>query len=123
MERSELTLYAYENCSTCRDAKRWLKAHGIAVVERDIYEFPPSTKYFYHWLDDQNIPLRKFFNSSGEKYRELNMKDRIKHLSEDEQVALLVSHGKLVKRPLLTDGDQVLIGFNEEEWTRVLLNP
>ncbi len=123
MERSELKLYAYKNCSTCQKAKKWLIAHGIAFIEQDILEYPPASKYFYHWLDEQNIPLKKFYNTSGEKYRELNMKERVNSMTEEEQVALLVSHGKLVKRPILTDGNQVLIGFKEEEWASVLLDP
>ncbi|MFZ2256732.1 MAG: arsenate reductase family protein [Clostridiaceae bacterium] len=123
MEHSELKLYAYKNCSTCRAAKNWLKANGIAVDERDILEYPPSTRHFYHWVEDQGIPVKRFYNTSGDKYRELNMKDRVNVMSLDEQVALLASHGKLVKRPILTDGNLVLIGFNEAEWAALLLTP
>ena len=123
MERSQLKLYAYKNCSTCQTAKKWLKDHEIAFEEHDIYEYPPTTKQFYHWIDEHALPVKKFFNTSGEKYRELNMKDRVKYMTEDEQVALLASHGKLVKRPILTDGNLVLIGFDEVQWSKLLLNP
>ena len=121
MDHTKLKIYAYKNCSTCRKAVAWLKEHDIPFEEQDIYEYPPATASFFHWIDERNIPLKKFLNTSGEKYREFNIKERLPDLTEDEVVALLASHGKLVKRPLLTDGDEVLIGFKEAEWAEVLL--
>ena len=100
----------------------WLKSNGIAFVEKDILEDPPGSAQFYEWVFEQGIPVTRFYNSSGDKYRELNMKERIPKMSPDELVALLASHGKLVRRPLLTDGISVLIGFNEAEWASVLLS-
>lgn len=99
----------------------WLKSNGIDFVQKDILEDPPGSAQFYEWVFEQGIPVTRFYNSSGDKYRELNMKERIPNMTQDELVALLASHGKLVKRPLLTDGKSVLIGFNEEEWARVLV--
>lgn len=121
MDQTKLKLYAYNRCSTCRKAMAWLKSNGIPFAETDILENPPGTAQFYEWVFEQGIPVTRFYNSSGEKYRELNMKERIPNMTPDELVALLASHGKLVKRPLLTDGKSVLIGFNEAEWASQLL--
>lgn len=121
MDQSNLTLYAYDQCSTCSKAKKWLKENNIKFKEMPVYDEPPRMDLFYHWVEDLEIPLQKFYNSSGLKYKELNMKERVKTMTLDEQVALLASHGKLVKRPLLTDGDEVLIGFKEESWATALL--
>lgn len=98
----------------------WLKTNGISFEEQDILEYPPSTRLFYHWVFDQKIPVTAFVNTHGMKYRELNMKDRLLTMSEEELIALLASHGKLVKRPILTDGREVLVGFNEERWAAAL---
>ncbi len=121
MDRSKLILYAYAKCSTCQKAVKWLKDHGLAFEERDIYEHPPETKYFYHWIEEENVPVKKFLNSSGQKYRDFKMKDRLPGMTVDEVVALLSSHGKLVKRPILSDGHKVLVGYQEAEWSKALL--
>lgn len=94
----------------------WLKSRGIEFTEKDIINFPPTTSLFNDWVFEQGLPLKKFINTTGEKYRELNMKERIKYMTEDELVALLASHGKLVKRPILTDGHDVLVGFREDDY-------
>lgn len=98
----------------------WLKSKGIAFEEKNIIDFPPTTSLFNEWIFEQGIPLKKFLNTTGDKYRELNMKERLGYMTEDEVVAMLASHGKLVKRPLLTDGSTVLVGFKEEEWAEAL---
>ncbi|PKK38953.1 Arsenate reductase [Clostridiaceae bacterium JG1575] len=121
MKKDQLTLYAYSRCSTCRKAMAWLDAHDIAYEVEEILDNPPTTTLFHHWLEAQGVALSSLYNSSGEKYRELRMKDRIPTLSLEEQVALLASHGKLVKRPLLTDGNEVLVGFKEPQWAQALL--
>lgn len=120
MKTDSLTLYCYNRCSTCSKAKKWLRDNQIEFKEEPIYDNPPTTGLFYHWLENKAVPIKKFFNSSGQKYRELNMKDRIKTMTEDEMVALLASHGNLVKRPILTDGDHVLVGFKEADWQAAL---
>ncbi len=121
LDRSKLTLYAYKKCSTCQKALKWLKEQGIAFEERDIYEYPPEMNYFYHWIEEEHVPVKKFLNISGQKYRDFKMKDRLPRMTEDEVVALMSSHGKLVKRPLLSDGKKVLVGFKEDEWRKALL--
>lgn len=120
MDRTKLNLYCYSKCSTCRKAMAWLNSNQIEFQEKDIINFPPTSQLFYEWVFEQGLPLKKFINSTGDKYRELNMKERVKTMTEDEIIAMLASHGKLVKRPILTDGHFVLAGFKEEEWAQAL---
>ncbi len=121
MDPRKLTFYAYKKCSTCQKAMKWLKENDLTFEERDIYEFPPESKFFYHWVEEQKVPVKKFLNSSGQKYRDFQMKERLPRMTVDEVIALLASHGKLVKRPILTDGEHVLVGFREAEWNEALL--
>lgn len=121
LDQANLTLFAYKKCTTCQKAVKWLKEQGIAYEERDMYEHPPETKYFYHWIEEEQVPLKKFLNTSGQKYRELNMKERLPKMTVEEVVAMLSSHGKLVKRPILTDGEHVLVGFQEVMWKDALI--
>lgn len=106
----------YPKCSTCQKAKKWLDANGIAYEDRNIVEENPSAEELREWQRRSGLPLKRFFNTSGMKYKELNLKDRLPQMTEDEQFALLATDGMLVKRPLLVDGDRVLPGFKEKEW-------
>ena len=114
------TFLCYERCSTCRKAETWLNAHEVEYTKRDIAIDHPSRRELASWQKASGLPLTKFFNTSGKKYRELNLKDRLKTMSEDEMLDLLASDGMLVKRPVLTDGKTVLIGFREEAWKQAL---
>lgn len=106
----------YPKCSTCQKAKKWLDAQGISYEARHIGEENPSAEELFGWYQASGLPLKKFFNTSGQKYRELGLKDRLLGLSEKEQIALLANDGMLVKRPIIADGDSVLVGFKEAEW-------
>ena len=106
----------YPPCSTCQKAKKWLDEKGIAYTERHIKEEKPTYEELKHWKEISGLPLKKFFNTSGMKYRELNLKERLAELSEEDQLQLLASDGMLVKRPLLIHGDAVLTGFKPAEW-------
>lgn len=106
----------YPKCSTCQKAKKWLDAQGISYEARHISEENPSAEELRLWYQASGLPLKKFFNTSGQKYRELGLKDRLLGLSEKEQIALLANDGMLVKRPIIADGDSVLVGFKEAEW-------
>lgn len=106
----------YPRCSTCRKAQKYLDDHGIKYEYRDISIDNPSEKELRKWHKMSSLELRKFFNTSGMLYRDLNLKDKLKTMSEDEQFKLLSSNGLLVKRPLLIDGDKVLVGFKESEY-------
>ena len=111
----------YPRCSTCQKAKKWLDTHGIAHTDRHIVEDNPSFDELKQWHEMSNIPLKKFFNTSGMLYKEMQLKDKLPAMSEDEQLKLLASNGMLVKRPLIVDGDTVLTGFRETEWEEKLL--
>ena len=106
----------YPRCTTCKKADKWLSDHGIAVTVRDIKEDNPTEQELRSWHEKSGLPLKRFFNTSGQKYREMELKDKLPTMSEDEQYALLATDGMLVKRPLLIGEDKVLVGFKEKEW-------
>ena len=112
----------YPSCSTCKKAAKWLKDHDIDIESKHIVETPPTVGELTEWITRSNLPLQKFFNTSGQKYRELNLKNRISTIPEKELIELLASDGKLIKRPLLVTDSQVLVGFNAELWQDVLLS-
>ncbi len=106
----------YPKCSTCKKAKKWLDDNNIPYDERDIKKENPSYDELYSWQKMSGMPLKKFFNTSGLLYKELNLKDKLPSMSEEEQLKLLASDGMLVKRPLVVGDDFVLVGFKEESW-------
>lgn len=109
-----LTIYLYPKCGTCRNAKKWLEANGVAFEEIHIVDNPPSKAELKSLYEKSGLELKKFLNTSGQKYRELGMKDKLKVASEDEIIELLSSEGMLLKRPIVTDGKNVTVGFKEE---------
>ena len=111
----------YPKCSTCQKAKKWLDTHGIIYTDRHIIEKNPSLDELRQWHEKSNVPLKKFFNTSGMLYKEMQLKDKLSAMSEEEQLKLLASNGMLVKRPLIVDGDLILTGFKEAEWEEKLL--
>ena len=111
----------YPKCSTCRKAKNWLDEHGIEYESRHIIEDNPTSEELREWWEISGLPLKRFFNTSGMKYRELKLKDKLPDMSEDEQLDLLATDGMLVKRPVLVDDDVVLVGFKVKEWEEKLL--
>ncbi|WP_374721113.1 arsenate reductase family protein [Peribacillus tepidiphilus] len=113
-----LTFYWYPKCGTCQKAKKWLEAHQIQYNEIHIVENPPSKETLEDLYKKSGLELKKFFNTSGQKYRELGIKDRIKTVSETELLELLASDGMLIKRPIVTDGKKVTVGFKEEEFEK-----
>lgn len=106
----------YAKCGTCQKAVKWLKANNIEVEVRDIIIENPTTEELTEWIAKSGIPATKFFNTSGLRYKELNLKNKVKSAKTDELINILASEGKLVKRPVLVSGDKVLVGFKEEEW-------
>ena len=107
----------YPKCSTCKRAKKYLEDRGIAFQDRHIVEDNPTEEELTKWIGMSGLPVKKFFNTSGMKYKELGLKDRLPDMSQEEQIRLLASDGMLVKRPLLIDGDRILVGFKEKDWT------
>ncbi len=110
----------YPKCTTCQKAQKWLEANEAAYECRNIKEENPTEAELRQWHALSGLPLRRFFNTSGLKYKELNLKDRLPGMSEDEQFALLASDGMLVKRPLLVADDFVLVGFKEADYAERL---
>ena len=111
----------YDRCSTCKKAEQWLKDHDLAYETRPIKENNPSAEELQAWQKQSGLPLRRFFNTSGQLYRSYGLKDRLPDMSDQEMLDLLSSDGMLVKRPLLIDGDRVLVGFSEKDWQAALL--
>lgn len=109
-----LTYYGYPKCGTSRKAKKWLEENGIDFNELHIVDQPPTKEEIKSLYEKSGLELKKFFNTSGQKYRELGVKDKIKTATEEELIELLSSDGMLLKRPIVTDGDKVTVGFKEE---------
>lgn len=105
----------YPKCSTCQKAKKWLDDNKINYIDRNIVTETPSKEELKEWISKSDIDVRKFFNTSGMKYRELNIKEKIKDMSEDEIYELLASDGMLIKRPLFISDNLILKGFKEKE--------
>lgn len=110
----------YPKCTTCQKAKKFLDEHGAAYTERHIKEENPSEDELRAWHEASGLPLKKFFNTSGMRYRELGLKDKLSDMSEAEQLELLASDGMLVKRPVLVGDGFVFAGFRSGEWEEKL---
>lgn len=106
----------YAKCATCKKAQKWLKAQGVSFETRDIAAKNPTLNELRAWHKASGLPLKKFFNTSGKKYKEMKLKDKLPAMSEDEQLKLLSGDGLLVKRPILVDDGAVLVGFKEADW-------
>lgn len=106
----------YPKCSTCQKAKKWLDEQNIEYTQRHIAEDNPSYEELKEWYDKSGLPLKKFFNTSGKLYKEMQLKDKLPSISEEEQLELLATNGMIVKRPIVIKGDTVLVGFKEAEW-------
>lgn len=111
----------YPPCSTCQKAKKWLDDHGIAYEARHIKQDNPTQEELRAWQARSSLPLKRFFNTSGQLYRGLQLKEKLPAMPEAEQLALLAGDGMLVKRPLAVGEDFVLVGFKEAEWEQMLL--
>lgn len=110
----------YPPCSTCQKAKKWLDSHGISYTDRHIKLEKPSYGELSAWYKASGLPLKKFFNTSGLLYKSLNLKEKLPTMGEEEQLQLLASDGMLVKRPIVVTDEQVLVGFKEAQWEKLL---
>lgn len=113
---SKLTIYQYAKCGTCRKAVKWLEQAGHELTLIPIFEEPPAVEELTSLVEKSGLELKKFFNTSGEVYKEMNLKDKLKDMSREEQLKLLSSNGRLIKRPIVTDGSKVTVGFKEEQF-------
>lgn len=109
----------YPKCTTCRKAKAWLDSRKYTYEDRHIKEQNPTAEELKEWHKKSGLPLKKFFNTSGLLYKEMNLKDKLKDMTEEEQYELLASDGMLVKRPILVTEEKILVGFKEAEWEKL----
>ena len=115
-----IKVYCYSKCSTCKKALKWLDDRGVAYEKIDLKENNPGEAELREYHAKSGLPLKRFFNTSGMIYRDLELSKKLPSMSDDEQFALLASDGLLVKRPLLVKDDTVLTGFREKEWEAIL---
>ena len=106
----------YPRCSTCKKAQKWLEENQVPYTFRDIKEDNPTLEELKTWHAQSGLPLKKFFNTSGQLYRSMELSKKLSDMSEEEQLALLASDGLLVKRPIAVDKDKVLVGFKLADW-------
>lgn len=110
----------YPKCSTCQKAKKWLESNNIEFTDRHIIENNPTEEELTKWIKQSKKDIKKWFNTSGMKYKELNLKDKLVDMSEEDKIKLLASDGMLIKRPILVTEKDILIGFREAEWEESL---
>lgn len=112
----------YPKCTTCKKAKKWLDEHGVVYTDRHIVEENPTAEELAAWQQRSGLPVRRFFNTSGMKYRELGVKVKLDTgMTDEEAFELLATDGMLVKRPLVVTDAAVLVGFKEAAWEETLL--
>ena len=111
-----MVFLCYQTCSTCKKAQKWLDERGIAYDLRPIKEENPTEEELRRWHQMSGLPLKKFFNTSGNLYKEMKLKDKLPEMSEADQISLLATDGMLVRRPILVSEDKGLVGFREKEW-------
>lgn len=116
-----MLVLVYRKCSTCQKALKWLEANQVEFEERAIVEEKPTYEELKEWHAKSGLPLKKFFNTSGNIYKEMKLKDKLPEMSEDEQLKLLATNGMLVKRPFVVGDDYVLTGFKEKDWAEKML--
>ena len=116
-----MKVLVYRKCSTCQKALKWLAAREVVFEERAIVEENPTYEELKEWYEKSGLPLKRFFNTSGNLYKQMNLKDKLKDMSEEEQLRLLATDGLLVKRPVVVAENFVLTGFKEKEWEENIL--
>lgn len=115
-----LKFICYPKCGTCQKARKWLDENKIDYDYRDIKLDKPSLEELTLWHKASALPLKKFFNTSGQLYKSMELKNKLPEMSEGEMLELLASDGMLVKRPLLIADDFVLVGFKEADWEKLV---
>ena len=110
----------YPKCSTCKKDKKWLEEKNVEFIDRNIVEKTPTVKELTEWIKESKQDIKKWFNTSGLKYKELNLKEKLLTMSDKEKIELLASDGMLIKRPLLISDKGIYIGFKEEKWKKLI---
>lgn len=109
----------YPKCSTCKKAKKWLEENNIEFTSRNIVTQTPTAQELNEWIKNSRQDIKKWFNTSGLKYKELKLKEKLSTMSNEEKIQLLASDGMLIKRPLLISDKGILIGSKEEMWKKL----
>lgn len=117
---SEWKFIQYPKCSNCQKAKKWLEQNNIEFTARNIVTETPTVEELTEWIQRSEQDIKKWFNTSGLKYKELNLKDKLLNMTEKEKISLLASDGMLIKRPLLISDKCIFIGFKEEKWKDII---
>ena len=115
-----IELIDYPKCSTCKKAKKWLQDHQIEFRDRDITKDTPTKEELKTYLKISQYPIKRYFNTSGNLYKEFALKDKLDTMSEDEKLEILSQHGMLIKRPIVVSDSFILVGFREKEWNEIL---
>ena len=115
-----IELIEYPKCSTCKKAKKWLQDHQIEFHDRDITKDTPTKEELKTYLKISQYPIKRYFNTSGNLYKEFDLKDKLDTMSEDEKLEILSQHGMLIKRPIVVSDSFILVGFREKEWNEIL---
>jgi len=110
----------YPKCTTCQKAKKWLEENKIEFVDRHIVSENPTVEELKEWIEKSGLEIKRWFNTSGLKYKELNLKEKLLKMTEEEKIELLASDGMIVKRPILITKKGVYVGFKEEEWKKIV---
>lgn len=113
-------LIEYPKCSTCKKAKKWLEAKNIEYIDRNIIEETPTIEELSKWIKESKQDIKKWFNTSGLKYKALNLKEKLAKMKNEEKIKILASDGMLIKRPILISKNRIFIGFKEEEWKEII---
>ncbi|MCZ8516395.1 arsenate reductase family protein [Paenibacillus filicis] len=119
MSGRQVTCYQYPTCGTCRSAVKQLKELGWEVDPVHIKETPPSVETLKEWIHQSGLEIKKWFNTSGEAYKEMQLKDKLPHMSDEEKIRLLASNGMLIKRPVVVGGKRVTVGYKPEHYQEV----
>ncbi|MBN1068797.1 arsenate reductase family protein [Clostridium sp. ZS1] len=114
-----MLLVQYPKCSTCKKALKFLKENNFEIEVRDIVNETPTREELLEWIDKSNLEFKKFFNTSGKVYKELNLRDKINSMTKEEAIELLSSNGMLIKRPILINENLVIIGFKEYDYSKL----
>ena len=116
---SKAVFIEYSKCSTCKKAKKWLEDNNIEYKDRSIVDDTPTKAELSKWIKKSGLEIKKWFNTSGLKYKELNLKEKLSTMSDDQKIELLSNNGMLIKRPILISEKIILTGFKEKEWETI----
>lgn len=117
----EYLFLMYPKCTTCQKAKKWLDSKNLCYTAQNIKENVPSYEELKIWIKESQLPIKNFFNTNGNVYKELNLKEKLNSMTDDEKIKLLSTNGMLIKRPILIGNDRVVVGFKETQWEELLI--